>query len=433
MDNIAREQLIIDNRADGVFRVHRRAFTDPHLLELEKCRVFDQSWLYAGHASEIPQPGDFRARRVAGRPVILVRGGDGTIRILLNTCTHRGALVCREQTGNAKTFQCFYHAWTYNNQGELIGVPGDEAYSAAFDRRQLGLAMPSRVESYRGFLFMSFNPAIPALVDYLAGAKAYLDLICDQSAAGMEIVSGTQAYSMRANWKLLVENSMDGYHARTTHQRYFEYLVATGVDPSKMTRRRGGVGKSLGNGHAVIQSEPPWGRPIARWVPAFGEAKRGELAALQRELAERFGPDWAYQMTQTSRNLLIFPNLIINDIMAITVRTFFPVAPDYIEINAWALAPIDESAENRALRLDNFLTFLGPGGFATPDDVEALESCQQGFANREVQWSDLSRGMKRAQPAVDDELQMRAFWRQWYTLITQDQAAHARPSGAIAV
>jgi hypothetical protein len=109
------------------------------------------------------------------------------------------------------------------------------------------------------------------------------------------------------------------------------------------------------------------------------------------------------------------------------------VAPDYIEINAWALAPTDESAENRALRLDNFLTFLGPGGFATPDDVEALESCQQGFTNREVQWSDLSRGMKRAQPAVDDELQMRAFWRQWYTLITCEQAVHARPSGAIAV
>ena len=59
-------------------------------------------------------------------------------------------------------------------------------------------------------------------------------------------------------------------------------------------------------------------------------------------------------MTQTSRNLLIFPNLIINDIMAITVRTFFPVAPDYIEINAWALAPKDESPDNRALRLDNF-------------------------------------------------------------------------------
>jgi 3-phenylpropionate/cinnamic acid dioxygenase small subunit len=228
---------------------------------------------------------------------------------------------------------------------------------------------------------------------------------------------------MRANWKLLVENSMDGYHARTTHQRYFEFLIETGVDPNQMRGRRGGVGKALGNGHAVIQSEPAFGRPIARWTPTFGEEKKAELAAIQQKITERFGAEWAYQMTQTSRNLLIFPNLIINDIMAITVRTFFPVAPDYIEINAWALAPKDESPDNRALRLDNFLTFLGPGGFATPDDVEALESCQQGFANREVEWSDMSRGMKRAQPFVDDELQMRAFWRQWHALMRHSQRA----------
>jgi phenylpropionate dioxygenase-like ring-hydroxylating dioxygenase large terminal subunit len=165
----------------------------------------------------------------------------------------------------------------------------------------------------------------------------------------------------------------------------------------------------------------------------FGEEKRAELEAISHKMVEQFGAEWAYQMTQTSRNLLIFPNLIINDIMAITVRTFFPVAPDYIEINAWALAPKDESAENRALRLDNFLTFLGPGGFATPDDVEALESCQQGFANREVAWSDISRGMQRAQPLVDDELQMRAFWRQWQALMLGAQRAAVPVHDAIAV
>ena len=112
-------------------------------MALEQRRVFEQCWLYTGHASEIPQPGDFRSRRVAGRPVILVRGSDGVIRVLLNTCTHRGAQVCRESCGNAKTFQCFYHAWTFNNQGELIGVPGEDAYSAAFDRQELGLASPA--------------------------------------------------------------------------------------------------------------------------------------------------------------------------------------------------------------------------------------------------------------------------------------------------
>ena len=88
---------------------------------------------------------------------------------------------------------------------------------------------------------------------------------------------------------------------------------------------------------------------------------------------------------------------------------------------------MDESADNRHLRLDNFLTFLGPGGFATPDDIDMLESCQKGFANREVAWSDISRGMHRDEPWSNDELQMRAFWRQWNERIRQ-----ARPSDVLA-
>ncbi|MGH8059770.1 MAG: aromatic ring-hydroxylating oxygenase subunit alpha [Candidatus Entotheonellia bacterium] len=431
MGTVGLETLVIDNTEEGLFRVNRRAFTDPHILELERRRVFERSWIYAGHESEIPQLGDFRARRVAGRPVILARGSDGQVRVLLNTCTHRGSLVCRQASGNTRSFQCPYHAWTFNNQGDLIGVPGEDAYSAAFDRRELALATPPRLESYRGFVFMSFNPAIEGLVEYLAGAREYLDLVCDQSEAGMEIVSGTQFYSMRANWKLLVENSMDGYHAPTTHQRYFEYLTETGVDMRRVPRI--GRGKSLGNGHAVIDTGPPLGgRPIAYWTPLFGEEKKAEIEAIRRRLEERFGVEHAYKMTQTSRNLFIFPNLIINDIMAITVRTFFPTTPDYMEITAWALAPSEESPENRALRLDNFLTFLGPGGFATPDDVEMLECCQQGFANREVEWSDISRGMKRAEPLQTDELQMRAFWRKWQELIALSEPVDALVRPAVA-
>ena len=418
----ALENLLVDNVEDGLFRVNRRVFTDPAILELEKRRVFEHCWVYAGHESEIPRPGDFRARHVAGRPIILVRGSDNEVRVLLNTCTHRGSLVCRQPSGNTKSFQCPYHAWTFSNQGDLIGVPGEDAYSEAFDRRELALATPTRVESYRGFIFISFNPAIEGLVDYLAGAREYLDLVCDQSEAGMEIVGGTQLYSMRANWKLLVENSLDGYHAPITHQRYFEFLMEMGVDSSGI--RRTGAGKSLGNGHAVIETAPaPGGRPIATWAPHFGEARKAELAAIRRQLEARFGVERAYKMTQMNRNLLIFPNLIINDIMAITVRTFFPRTPDYMDITAWALAPIDEQPEHRAMRLDNFLTFLGPGGFATPDDVEMLEACQMGFANREVEWSDISRGMKRDHPLHNDELQMRAFWRRWQELIALAQVA----------
>jgi len=432
MSDVALESLVIDNTADGLFRVNRRVFTDPHMLELERQRVFEHSWIYAGHESEIPQPGDFRARNVAGRPVVLVRGSDGQVRVLLNTCTHRGSLVCRQPSGNTRSFQCPYHAWTFSNQGELIGIPGEDAYSAAFDRRELALAAAPRLESYRGFVFISFDPAIEGLIEYLTGAREYLDLVCDQSEVGMEIVGGTQLYSMRANWKLLVENSIDGYHAPTTHQRYLDFLLDSGVDARGL--RRTGSGKSLGNGHAVIESSPPpGGRPIASWAPWFGEAKKAELEAMQRQFEARFGVERAYKITQTSRNLLIFPNLIINDIMAITVRTFFPRTPDYMDITAWALAPKEESPDNRALRLDNFLTFLGPGGFATPDDVEMLEACQRGFANREVEWSDISRGMKREHPLTNDELQMRAFWRKWHELITLSEPVQARARPVVAV
>ncbi len=427
MENGSPEGLVIDNRQDGLFRVNRRAFTDPHVLELERERVFNQCWIYTGHESEIPNPGDFRARRVAGRPVILVRGTDGQVRVLLNTCTHRGAQVCRERTGNARTFQCPYHAWTYNNQGELVGVPGDEAYSEAFDRRELGLVSVPRMESYRGFVFVSFSPAVEGLVAYLAGAREYLDLVCDQSEKGMEIISGTQLYSMRANWKLLVENSIDGYHGLPTHKRYFlEFLPDTGVEVQGI--RIVGTAKSLGNGHAVIENpELPFGRPVADWIPAWGEAKKTELEEIHKKLVNRFGVERAYKIAKVSRNLLIFPNLIINDIMSVTVRTFFPLAPDYMEITAWALAPQEESAENRALRLDNFLTFLGPGGFATPDDVDMLESCQRGYATvEEVQWSDISRGMQRKEPLATDELQMQVFWRRWNELITRSRPARVR-------
>ncbi len=424
----ANSDFIIDDQTAGLFRVNRRVFVDPECLELERRRIFEKCWIYAGHESEIPHAGDYRSRNVIGRPMIFVRGDDNVVRVLLNTCTHRGATVCRQRSGNAKTFQCPYHAWTYNSRGSLVGVPGEDSYSSAFDRNELGLASPARVENYRGFIFICFDRDSQSLYDYLAGAREYLDLVADQSELGMKIVAGQQSYSARANWKLLVENSYDGYHGLPTHQRYFTFLGDIGIDLKRVDfsspRRQAAL--DLGNGHAVVEYQSAWGRPIAHWVEPFGEHRKEHFAALRRKFDERFGPERAARICETSRNLGIFPNLVINDIMAITVRTFYPVSPDYMEVNAWALAPVEESAEDSALRLDNFLTFLGPGGFATPDDVEMLETCQLGFRNREVAWSDISRGMKRDVPAITDELQMRAFWRRWNHLITEPQARRAK-------
>jgi p-cumate 2,3-dioxygenase alpha subunit len=150
------------------------------------------------------------------------------------------------------------------------------------------------------------------------------------------------------------------------------------------------------------------------------------MEATRARYEARFGKERADRITQTYRNLLIFPNLIIIDSTAITVRTFYPRSPDFLDITAWNIAPVDESASDRALRLDNFLTFFGPGGFATPDDVEMLESCQRGFAAQGHGWSDISRGMK-SDPRPGDEFQIRTFWRRWNELMASPSPVSPSP------
>ncbi|GAA3239275.1 aromatic-ring-hydroxylating dioxygenase subunit alpha [Pseudonocardia petroleophila] len=396
------------------FRVHRSSMTSPEIHALELERVFAHSWLYVGHESEVTEPGDYVRRPVGGRPLFMVRAAKSReIRVFHNTCSHRGAVVCRKDSGNAKVFQCFYHAWSFDTEGNLVGVPGRDAYGEGLDFSELGLRPVARMANYRGFVFASYDPDIVELDEYLAGAKEYLDLAAD-GLGSAEIISGTNQYAIDANWKLLVENSIDGYHAVPTHDTYFKYLVALGTDLSTGVD---GVGRSLGNGHAVIDYRAPWGRPVAKWEPMFGEDAREEIARLRADLVERFGEERAARMAETNRNLFIYPNLIINDIMAVTVRTFMPVSADRMEVTAWELAPDDEMPQLRQRRLDSFLTFLGPGGFATPDDIEALESCQQGFRSGGIEWNDISRGMAR-DPHADDEEQMRAFWRRWHEQVS---------------
>ncbi len=397
------------DEAKGVFQVARRAFVDAGVMEREYEAVFDKCWLYLGHESELAKPGDFVTRTVARRNILFTRDAQGALHALLNTCPHRGATVCREARGNSKVFQCFYHGWVFGCDGKLKGQPGEERYTAGHKESGLGNMVPvPRFDRHAGFCFISFDAEVVPLSDYLAGAKEILDLIASHSRSGMTIVEGGQQYAIRANWKLLAENSVDGYHALTAHASYLDYLknMVGGLAPIALSGRS----HDLGNGHAVLEYKAPWGRPIAQWVPMFGEQGKQEIAAIQAELVERLGEQRAARIAGFNHHLLIFPNLVINDVMALTVRTFYPVAPGQMMVNGWALAPKEESDWARKYRLFNFLEFLGPGGFATPDDVEALESCQNGFANLgSAGWSDISKGMGSAEPSYDDELQMRVF------------------------
>ena len=415
---------VLENRDEKSFLINREAFISDDVLKLEWRKIFNTCWIYVGHSSEIRNPGDFQTRKVAGRPILFCRDVNGEVRALLNVCSHRGAIVCREREGNARGFYCMYHGWTFNTDGSLKAVPGEDAYGPKFDRSTHGLTPTPRLESYRDFWFVNFDPDAVSLDEYLAGAKDYIDLVVDQSPSGrMEIISGTQEYDIKANWKLLVENSVDDYHIIATHTTWIQYMINSGVNmkrPKGLLLPSAGKGVDLGNGHLTTDNPNYRGRPVAKWISVYGEEAKADIDHIREELVARLGEARAERVANTNRNLVIFPNLVINDGSSVTVRNFTPVSADLMKVTSWALGTVEETKEQRARRLHAFLTFYGPGGFATPDDVAALEAAQEGYsAFREAGWNDLSRGMHKApDDQLDtDEGHMRCFWRKWSQLM----------------
>jgi phenylpropionate dioxygenase-like ring-hydroxylating dioxygenase large terminal subunit len=370
-------------------------------------------------ASEVKNPA-FHPLGRAGRPVIFCRDRAGAVRALFNVCRHRGAIVCREREGNARQFQCIYHGWTYNTDGSIKGIPGDDAYPPGFDKQGMGLAPVPRLEHYKDFYFLNLDRDAVDLKTYLAGARTTSIWWSISRHPGAEIISGTREYDVKANWKLLVET------ASTTTT--WSTRIRPGSTHAQLRRQRHAcqgphaadqeASARIGNGTHHRQSNYR-GRPVARWISVYGEEAKADIDAIRKELVERLGEARAARVADTNRNLCIFPNLVINDGSSVTVRNFIPVGPDHMRVTAWALGPVEETEAQRARRLHAFLTFYGPGGFATPDDVAALELAQQGYAAwREVPWTDLSRGMGSSQEQLaTDEGHLRVFWRKWSELM----------------
>ena len=411
-----RNQLILDQPDDHQYLVNKRAFADADLFEREFSRIYDKLWLYVGHETEIPEPGDFVTRTIAHRPLLFVRGSDGEVTVYLNSCTHNGSVVCREPTGNREFFPCAYHGWVFDRDGALKEVPGETAFGPQFSKADNGLSVVPSQASYQGFVFISFAER-DDLADYLAGAKEYLDILSASSAAGMKVIPGTHEYGTRANWKMLPVNVIDGNHFLPTHVTYLQYLQERGSEMGHPIRDFHET--VLGNGHTVFEYEAPWGRPQGKPDASWSEEVNAQIEARRAELIERLGPDLGDRLARKNRNLVIFPNLIINDIMGVTIRVAEPVSVDFMEVTAWQIAPADDPPELAQVRNEQFLTFLGPGGFATPDDIEGMEASQRGFATyREMPWVNYSKGIAAeiagglTSPGESDFM-TRAFFNAW--------------------
>ena len=260
---------------------------------------------------------------------------------------------------------------------------------------------------------------MPPLLEHLGKAADVLTMAAVQSESGMSTLPGIQRYGVKGNWKLAVENAMDGYHFAPTHNTFVGYLRETGFPVTDDDQ----YAHDLGNGHSMLVLTGHNGRLGMIWEPRFGEAEK-ERTRLNREaMAERLGKERADEIGDASRILFVFPNLLFFDLEALTIRQLEPVAAGRTDVRAWQYVPTDEDDDIRAMRLKTMTSFVGPGGLATPDDIEAYEAVQRGIEASKGDtrgfndWSDMSRGMERESKGEKgrsiDEGAMRSFWRHW--------------------
>lgn len=397
------DSLLVDDKETGDHRVHRSAFTDEDLFELEMKHIFEGNWIYLAHESQVPNNNDYYTTHIGRQPIVIARNRQGELNAFINACSHRGATLCRHKRGNRATYTCTFHGWTFNNSGKLLKVkdPEGAGYPDCFNKEgSHDLKKVARFESYRGFLFGSINPDVLPLAEFLGESAKIIDMIVDQSADGLEVLRGASTYTFEGNWKLQAENGADGYHVSAVHWNYAATTSARkqrestsdqirAMDAGKWGKQGGGF-YAFEHGHLLLWTK--WANPQDR--PNY--PKRDEYAA-------KFGTATADWMIENSRNLCLYPNVYLMDQFGSQIRLLRPISVNKTEVTIYCIAPKGESDDARAQRIRQYEDFFNVSGMATPDDLEEFRACQEGYGGIALEWNDMSRGSKHWIDGADEE------------------------------
>ncbi|MDH6288235.1 aromatic ring-hydroxylating oxygenase subunit alpha [Rhodococcus opacus] len=416
-------------------RVHTSLYSEDAVFTAELERIWKSTWLYVGHESEVAEPGDYITRLLATQPVILTRDQDESLHVLVNRCTHRGNTVCHQTKGNSNTFRCAYHGWSFANDGAVVGFTYSDEYGDALGKADFGLKRLPRVESYRGFVFASFNEDVVSLRDHLGPATEYLDHFVDLAPAGtVNLRAGNLASEFDANWKMPAENAVDGYHAVFLHQAVIKIgrdrARKSGTSNARLSstsRKKQLRTRDLGNGHAMLDfSEANRSTPIDSETE-FGFFPRKlsaeDNAAYRRDLADRLGADRAeLAISSGLSNLLIFPNLAL---VGPDVRVIVPLGPGKTRLLQFPALLDGAPADMNEARIRNQSAAYGPAGMVGPDDIEIYCRNQRAFYGPKQDWVVLARGATSEEINPDGsrvgvgtgETSQRAFWRKYRELM----------------
>jgi phenylpropionate dioxygenase-like ring-hydroxylating dioxygenase large terminal subunit len=402
-------------------KVHGDIYTSQDVFEDEMEKIFHRWWVFVGHASEIPEPGDYVLRWIGRQSVIMCRDEDGQVRLLMNRCRHRANAVCQHEKGNANYFRCWYHGWTYSNTGDLIGVPYPTGYDDAFRKEDYGLTPAPRMGNYRGFIYGSLSPTGVSFDEYLGNAKAMIDVFCDLSPMGeIEVRAGVNKGSFKGNWKFV---GMDGYHVNFTHASVMDIRRRrTGVSFDISSDSSGNVTRDMGGGHVRLDYWQGRKDNADQYLSPYMSTAWGREYV--ESLEQKLGKERARELLVVgSPHMGMWPNLQLIDTQ---IRLMRPIAADLTEVYMFPTLLKGVPPEVNAKRLRAHESFFGPAGNGSPDDYEMFERNQVGLSCQVDPWLLLSRGRHRERREPDgtlvgnysDEVSQRGQLRQWKHVMT---------------
>lgn len=188
-------------------------YSNPQFDEFERHCIFASTWQYVGHLSSVENPGDYLTATVANNPIIVVRGRDNILRAFYNVCRHRGGPLAIDEQGHCNALQCKYHGWTYTLEGMLRGVPQFDRVEL-FDQKDYGL-IPVNIDTWEGLVFVNFGSAtnLVALQSIMEGIP---ERIAPMKLSSKKFYRRVN-YDLNCNWKVYVDNYLEGYHLPFVH------------------------------------------------------------------------------------------------------------------------------------------------------------------------------------------------------------------------
>jgi phenylpropionate dioxygenase-like ring-hydroxylating dioxygenase large terminal subunit len=415
--------------------VHRDVYVSEEVFQLEMEHMFPNSWVYVGHDSQVPNPGDYFGTTIGTQPVLLVRHTDGKVHVLHNRCPHKGTRITSETCGNTgKFFRCPYHAWSFKTDGSLLAIPLKKGYeNTGFEQSHAapGMAPVRHVRNYRGFVFAKINDSGLDFEEFFGESLSSFDNMVDRSPVGqLKVAGGVLRYMHNCNWKMLVENQTDTCHPMVAHESsagtvvevwkkappgtkkpMAVEIIAPFMSPYEFFENMGIRIWDNGHGHTGVHHSihsdysavPGY---FDKMKAAYGEARAKAI------------------LDENRHNTVYFPNIMIKGPIQL-LRQFKPIAANKTLVESWTFQLVDapDMLLERTLMYNRLIN--APTSIVGHDDLEMYERAQEGLHSNGNEWVNLQRlyspdEAEQTNVAVNgtSEWPMRHQFRAWSKFMT---------------